>query len=83
MFRGKPVALIGATPSGFGTILSQDAWLSTLRFLGTDLWCAERLLVSKAHTAFDGEGALTDDAVREQLRKFVHGFVGFVRRPKA
>lgn len=83
VFRGKPVALIGATPSGFGTILSQDAWLSTLRFLGTDLWCAERLLVSKAHTTFDGKGTLTDDAVREQLRKFVHGFVDFVRRPKA
>lgn len=82
VFRGKPVALIGATPSGFGTILSQDAWLSTLRFLGTDLWCAERLLVSKAHTVFDGSGTITDDAVREQLRKFVHGFVGFVRRPK-
>lgn len=82
VFRGKPVALMGATPSGFGTILSQDAWLSTLRFLGTDLWCAERLLVSKAHTVCDDKGELKDDATREQLRKFVHGFVGFVRRPK-
>lgn len=83
VFRGKCVALIGATPSGFGTILSQSAWLQTLRFLGMELWNAERLMVSKAHTVFDGEGALTDEATREQLRKFVHGFVDFVRRPKA
>lgn len=83
VFRGKPVALVGATPSGFGTILSQGAWLPTLRFLGTELWNAERLMVSKAHAVFDGSGALTDDATREQLRKFVHGFVDFVRRPKA
>lgn len=83
VFRGKPVALMGATPSGFGTILSQDAWLSTLRVLGTDLWSAERLLVSRATNVFDGSNTITDDAVREQLRKFIHGFVGFVRRPKA
>ena len=31
---GKPVALIGASPGGFGTILAQDAWLAVLRTLG-------------------------------------------------
>src|SRR4051794_28427466 len=27
VFRGKPVAIAGASPGGFGTILSQNAWL--------------------------------------------------------
>jgi NAD(P)H-dependent FMN reductase len=35
VFGGKPVAVLGASPGGFGTILSQDAWLSVLRTLGT------------------------------------------------
>ena len=34
VFGGKPVALIGASPGGFGTILSQNAWLPVLRTLG-------------------------------------------------
>src|SRR3546814_2026707 len=28
VFAAKPVAVIGASPGGFGTILAQDAWLS-------------------------------------------------------
>jgi hypothetical protein len=27
VFGGKPVAVLGASPGGFGTILSQNAWL--------------------------------------------------------
>jgi len=38
VFGGKSVALIGASPGGFGTILSQAAWLPVLRTLGAELW---------------------------------------------
>ncbi len=31
LFRGRPFALIGASPGGFGTILSQNGWLPVLR----------------------------------------------------
>src|SRR6476660_5922327 len=31
VFRGRPVALLGASPGAFGTILSQSAWLPVLR----------------------------------------------------
>jgi len=27
---------------------------------------------------FDACGAITDEKVREQLKRFIHGFVGFV-----
>jgi chromate reductase, NAD(P)H dehydrogenase (quinone) len=77
VFGGKPVALLGASPGGFGTILSQNAWLPVLRTLGAGLWSEGRLLVSRAQGAFDESGALTDAALRERLREFLRGFVAF------
>jgi chromate reductase len=77
VFRGKPVALIGASPGGFGTILSQNAWLPVLRTLGCELWTQGRLMVSRAPTVFDADGALTDPKIREQLRVYLEGFAAF------
>jgi len=74
LFKGKPVALIGASPGGFGTILSQNAWLPVLRTLGTRPWFEGRMLVSKAAGLFDDEGHLADDATRDRLVRFVGGF---------
>ena len=74
LFRGKPVAIVGASPGGFGTMLSQNAWLPVLRALGTRPWCEGRMLVSKAGGLFDDTGRLTDAATRERLAGFVAGF---------
>jgi chromate reductase len=79
VFGGKPVAIIGASPGWFGTILSQAAWLPVLRTLGTELWSEGRLLVSRAQGVFDASGQMTDEAVRAQLGEFLAGFAGFVR----
>lgn len=79
VFNNKPVAMIGATPGGFGTILSQNEWLPIWRYLGVRLWFGGRLLVSQAHKHFDESGNLTDDKTREQLRQFVQRFVEFAR----
>lgn len=80
LFGGKPTALVGATPGGFGTVQSQDALLSVLRAFGNDFWMGGRLMVSRAGTLFDAEGQLVDDKVRAQLQQFVEGFVGFVQK---
>ena len=77
VFGGRPVAVIGATPGGFGTILSQNDWLPILRYLGTKPWFGGRLLVSHANTLFDESGLLTDEKTREQLRQFMQGFIDF------
>jgi chromate reductase, NAD(P)H dehydrogenase (quinone) len=82
VFVGRPVAVIGASPGGFGTILSQNAWLPVLRTLGTAPWFGGRLLVSRAQGVFDEAGALADNAIEGQLRKFMEGFVAFLRRPR-
>ncbi|MHB1206070.1 MAG: NADPH-dependent FMN reductase [Rhodospirillaceae bacterium] len=77
VFGNKPVAVIGASPGGFGTILSQNAWLPVLRTLGMILWTDGRLMVSRATAVFDAAGNLTDEKVREQLRSFITGFAAF------
>ncbi|MFT3897938.1 MAG: NADPH-dependent FMN reductase [Thermomonas sp.] len=80
VFGGKPFALVGASPGGFGTILSQNHWLPVLKTLGVDLWAGGKLYVSRAGQAFDAEGELADDKVRQQLADFVGGFAGFVAK---
>ena len=79
VFRGKRVALIGASPGGFGTILSQNAWLPVLRTLEAEFWSEGRLLVSRAQGVFDQNGAITDPKIAEQLRTFLQGFVVFAQ----
>ena len=78
VFGGKPVAVIGASPGGFGTQLGQNAWLPVLRTLGTAPWFEGRLMVSRAGQVFDGEGLIIDPAIEARLRTFVAGFCAHV-----
>jgi NAD(P)H-dependent FMN reductase len=80
VFRNRPIAVIGASPGGFGTILSQNAWLPVLRTLGTHPWFGGRLLVSRADSVFNEAGELADVKVKEQLEQFMRGFVEFAQR---
>ena len=79
VFTGKPVAVIGASPGGFGTLLAQDAWLSVLRTLETRPWFGGRLPVSRVAGLFNAEGQLIDEGTRKKLREFVAGFTDFSR----
>jgi NAD(P)H-dependent FMN reductase len=83
VFGDRPVAVIGASPGGFGTILSQDAWWPVLRTLRTRPWFGGRLMVSHAASVFDSEGLLADDKIRLQLQDFLAGFASFVAEHKA
>jgi NAD(P)H-dependent FMN reductase len=78
VFGGKPVAIMGTSPGGFGTILSQNAWLPVLRTLGTNPWFGGRMVVSRAESVFDESGKVKDEAIRKQLQQFLNGFVGFI-----
>jgi len=79
VFGNRPVALMGASPGGFGTILAQEHWLPVLRTLRTRPWFGGRLMVSRASTVFNESGDLTDERVREQLRDFINGFAQFIQ----
>lgn len=82
VFVGRPVAVMGASPGPFGTILSQNAWLSVIRTLRMRPWFGARLLVSHADKVFDAAGALVDEGVRKQLQTFLQGYVEFVKAPR-
>jgi NAD(P)H-dependent FMN reductase len=83
VFAGRPFAVMGASPGGFGTNLSQTAWLPVLRTLGTQFWSGGRLQVARAATVFDEAGNLKDPGVEQQLKQFLAGYVAFVRRAAA
>jgi len=83
VFGGRPFAIIGASPSGFGTVLSQAAWLPVLRTLGTQPWFGGRLAVARAGGVFDEAGNLKDSVVEETLKQFLAGYVAFLKRPGA
>jgi NAD(P)H-dependent FMN reductase len=78
VFGGKPVAVMGASPGPFGTVLSQSAWLPVLRTLGTKPWFGGRLAVPRAADAFGPDGEPLEDALKAQLRLFMRGFAAFV-----
>lgn len=78
IFSNRPVAIIGASPGGFGTILAQNAWLPVLSTLGTRPWFGGRLLVSRAGSVFNEAGEIVDEKIKAQLQQFMQGFVSFV-----
>lgn len=77
VFRDRPVAVIGASPGGFGTILAQNHWLPVLRTLGARHWSGGRLMVSRATAVFAADGTLQDEDLRKQLGEFLQGFAAF------
>ena len=79
VFGGRPVAVLGASPGPFGTVMSQAAWLPVLRTLGTAPWFGARMLIPHAGAAFDAEGRLIDEEARRRLTRFIGGFAEHCR----
>lgn len=82
IFGDRPVAVMGASPGGFGTILSQNAWLPVLKTLGTRQWAGGRLMLSRANKIIDENGGITDEVSLKLLSEFLQGFAGFVEHNK-
>jgi chromate reductase len=80
VFHNKAVAIMGASPGRFGTVLSQNAWLSVMHTLGTRPWFGGRLLVSQAGQMFDADGKLVNGMIRDLLREFVAGLFEFASK---
>src|SRR3989441_13321961 len=80
VFGGRPVALMGATPGGMGTVHAQTAWLPLFRTLGMQPWFGTILYVSGADKVFDASGRLLDEQIRERLRMYMTGFAAFVQQ---
>lgn len=71
----KPVAIMGASDGGFGTVRSQNQLLllcSILKMKTSGTW---RLPISRAQDMFDAKGNLTDDHTKQKIVDFVTGFI--------
>ena len=80
VFKGRPVALMGATTGRLATALSHAAWLPVLRAFEVQPWWGPRMMVGGAAQAFDSAGTLVDERVRKELTDFMAGFVEFCLR---
>jgi chromate reductase, NAD(P)H dehydrogenase (quinone) len=72
---GKPVAVVGATAGRWGTRLAQAALRQVLLATESRLVSAPALYLAQADRAFDGDGALTDEAARGALRQILDTLV--------
>jgi chromate reductase len=78
--RHKPIALMGASPGGFGTVRSQLALRQVFVFTKSYLLLEPEVHVSAAHEKFDAEGNLTDERTREHVRGLVTALVAWARQ---
>jgi chromate reductase len=65
--RGKPVAVIGATPGAWGTRLAQAALRQTLFAIGARVMVEPMLFVARASSCFNEQGELIDASVAHSL----------------
>ncbi len=65
-FRGRPVAVIGASTGLFGAVWAQAELRKVLSTIGADVVDAE-LAVGQAHEAFDDAGMLVDHELHDRL----------------
>ncbi|MCY4085757.1 MAG: NAD(P)H-dependent oxidoreductase [Actinomycetia bacterium] len=77
---GKPVAIVGATPGGFGTRASQFQARQILGNPGACVLPKPEVWVSNANDKFDEHGGLTDQATRGSLVDLLLALEAFARR---
>jgi chromate reductase len=80
IFRGRPVAVMGASNGLGGTRVAQVAWLPVFRGLGMAPWFGRQIVIAEAARLFDAQGNLVDPATREHVRVFVEGFAAFAAK---
>ena len=76
----EPVALMGASPGGFGTVRSQLALRQVFLFTKSIVLPEPELYVSAAHEKFDRDGNLEDDETRRRIRALLEALVAWTRR---
>ena len=74
----KPTGILGASMSPVGSARAQSHLRQILGGTVTPLFSYPDFLVGAAHTKFDAEGTLTDEATREHLAKYVSAFLKWI-----
>jgi chromate reductase len=79
-FRGKPVAIAGASMGGFGTARAQYHLRQTCVYLEMIPLNKPEVFVSAAHQKVDAEGRLTDERSRAAIRALLEALAAWTRR---
>lgn len=80
---GKPVALMGASPSQIGTARAQLHLRQILGHVHARVLPAPELLVAQAHLRFDAELRLTDESTRRVMAMLLQRFSHWIGRERA
>jgi chromate reductase, NAD(P)H dehydrogenase (quinone) len=80
---GKPVAIMGASPSQIGTARAQLHLRQLLGHVQARVLPAPELLVARAHERFDKNLRLTDESTRKVLGDLLLRFSGWIARERA
>jgi chromate reductase, NAD(P)H dehydrogenase (quinone) len=80
---GKPVALVGASPSQVGTARAQSHLRQLLGHVHARTLPPPELLVARAHEKFDAELRLADEGTRRVLAALLERFASWIAREQA
>lgn len=80
---GKPVALMGASPSQIGTARAQLHLRQILGHVHARVLPAPEMLVAQAHLRFDAGLRLTDESTRRVLAMLLERFRRWIARERA
>lgn len=77
---GKPAAIMGASPGGFGTVRMQYHLRQIMVFLNMFPINRPEVLIGNCVGKFDDQGNLTDEKTREIIRQMLDSLVEWTRR---
>ena len=80
---GKPVAILGASPSQIGTARAQLHLRQILGHVQARVLPPPELLIARAHERFDSGLRLTDESTRRVLTDLLERFARWIRRERA
>jgi len=82
-FDGKPMAILGASPGFAGTARAQYHLRQMFIYMNAQILNRPEVFISAAHTKFDAQGNLTDEATRKQLQTLLDALLARVERKSA
>lgn len=80
VFDGKPVALMGASDGGFGTIQAQTHLRATLPQIGAWVLPKPNVYMRNADEKFDANGTLTDEATKKSVQDLLTTYAAWLSR---
>ena len=78
-FAGKPIAILGASPSRLGTARAQYQLRQCFVFLDGRVMNRPEMMLGGAREAFDDSGRLVEEGARQQLAAFLAALADFAR----